>query len=227
MLHRRRPRPGPDRVRDLAVAAQHLHDGGDARRRGRRVRTRGGLPRVVTADVSARLAWPDDAPSIARVQLAAWRDMYADLLAPEVLDSLDADEFADRWSRLPHQAAGCPHARAGGARAGRRPGVRAGPSVLRPRRRPGDRRRGRRVRGRPRAPRRGTRLAAAAGRDRHARRRPLHPRAVVDRQHRRRPARLRDRARAGRPTARTASCRTSRATPSSRCDCTLASSSRP
>ena len=53
---------------------------------------------MVTADVSARLAWPDDAGSIARVQLAAWRDMYADLLAPEVLESLDADEFAERWS---------------------------------------------------------------------------------------------------------------------------------
>ena len=53
---------------------------------------------MVTADVSARLAWPDDAGAIARVQLAAWRDMYADLLAPEVLESLDADEFAERWS---------------------------------------------------------------------------------------------------------------------------------
>jgi GNAT superfamily N-acetyltransferase len=53
---------------------------------------------VVTADVSARLAWPDDAASIARVQLAAWRDMYADLLTPAVLDSLDVDEVADRWS---------------------------------------------------------------------------------------------------------------------------------
>jgi GNAT superfamily N-acetyltransferase len=53
---------------------------------------------VVTADVSARLAWPDDAASIARVQLSAWREMYADLLAPDVLDALDADEFAERWS---------------------------------------------------------------------------------------------------------------------------------
>lgn len=53
---------------------------------------------MVTADVSARLAWPDDAGSIARVQLAAWRDMYADLLAPDVLESLDVDEFAERWS---------------------------------------------------------------------------------------------------------------------------------
>jgi len=53
---------------------------------------------VVTADVSARLAWPDDAGSIARVQIAAWRDMYADVLAPEVLESLDVDDFAERWT---------------------------------------------------------------------------------------------------------------------------------
>ncbi|MGI9084078.1 MAG: GNAT family N-acetyltransferase [Aeromicrobium sp.] len=52
----------------------------------------------MTADVSARLAWPDDAAAIARVQIAAWRDMYADLLAPEVLASLDFNEFAERWS---------------------------------------------------------------------------------------------------------------------------------
>lgn len=50
---------------------------------------------MVTADVSARLAWPDDAVSIARVQIAAWRD--ADVLAAEVLDTLDVDEFAERW----------------------------------------------------------------------------------------------------------------------------------
>jgi GNAT superfamily N-acetyltransferase len=53
---------------------------------------------VVTADVSARLAWPDDARSIARVQVAAWRDMYADILAPEVLESLDVDDFTERWT---------------------------------------------------------------------------------------------------------------------------------
>ena len=53
---------------------------------------------MVTADVSARLAWPDDAGSIARVQIAAWRDMYADVLAPEVLESLDVDDFAERWT---------------------------------------------------------------------------------------------------------------------------------
>ncbi len=51
---------------------------------------------MVTADVSARLAWPDDAAAITRVQLAAWRD--ADLLAPEVLDALDPDDIAERWT---------------------------------------------------------------------------------------------------------------------------------
>lgn len=51
---------------------------------------------MVTADVSARLAWPDDAASIARIQLSAWRD--AGLLRTAVLDSLDADDLAERWS---------------------------------------------------------------------------------------------------------------------------------
>ena len=53
---------------------------------------------MVTADVSARLAWPDDAGSIARVQLDAWRDLYADVLPADALDSLDVDVFAERWS---------------------------------------------------------------------------------------------------------------------------------
>ncbi len=33
-----------------------------------------------TADVSARIAWADDAAAIAAVQARAWRDMYADVL---------------------------------------------------------------------------------------------------------------------------------------------------
>lgn len=53
---------------------------------------------MVTADVSARLAWPDDAAAIARVQIAAWRDGYANVLSPDVLESLSADEFAEKWS---------------------------------------------------------------------------------------------------------------------------------
>lgn len=53
---------------------------------------------MVTADVSARLAWPDDAAAIARVQIAAWRDSYTSVLSPDVLDSLSADEFTQRWT---------------------------------------------------------------------------------------------------------------------------------
>ena len=51
-----------------------------------------------TADVSARLAWPDDATSIVRVQLASWRTSYADLIPAEVLESVDPAELAERWT---------------------------------------------------------------------------------------------------------------------------------
>ncbi|MGH3357929.1 MAG: GNAT family N-acetyltransferase [Nocardioidaceae bacterium] len=51
-----------------------------------------------TADVSVRVAWADDAPAIARCQVAAWRELYAELLPAEILDSLDADEFARKWA---------------------------------------------------------------------------------------------------------------------------------
>ena len=43
-----------------------------------------------TADVSVRVAWGDDAPGIAAVQVRAWRAAYADLLPADALDALDA-----------------------------------------------------------------------------------------------------------------------------------------
>lgn len=52
----------------------------------------------MTADVSARLAWPDDAAAIGRIQVATWRGRYAELIPPDVLKSLDAAELADRWT---------------------------------------------------------------------------------------------------------------------------------
>ena len=52
---------------------------------------------MTSADVSARVAWADDAPAIAAVQVRAWRTSYADLLPAEVLDALDADQFAEGW----------------------------------------------------------------------------------------------------------------------------------
>ena len=50
-----------------------------------------------TADVSVRLAWPDDARAIAEVQVAAWREGYSGVLPTEVLDSFDPGAFAEAW----------------------------------------------------------------------------------------------------------------------------------
>lgn len=51
-----------------------------------------------TADVSVRVAWSADAPAIAAVQVTAWRAGYAGVLPAEVLDSLDAEDFAAAWA---------------------------------------------------------------------------------------------------------------------------------
>jgi ribosomal protein S18 acetylase RimI-like enzyme len=59
---------------------------------------------MTSADVSARVAWADDAPAIAAVQVRAWRSTYADLLPTEVLAALDADDIATAW----HAALGRP-----------------------------------------------------------------------------------------------------------------------
>jgi len=52
---------------------------------------------MTSADVSARVAWADDAGAIAAVQVRAWRTSYAELLPAEVLAGLDADQIADAW----------------------------------------------------------------------------------------------------------------------------------
>lgn len=52
---------------------------------------------MTSADVSVRIAWADDAPAIAAVQVRAWRASYAELLPPEVLETLDAEQLADGW----------------------------------------------------------------------------------------------------------------------------------
>jgi L-amino acid N-acyltransferase YncA len=49
------------------------------------------------ADVSARVAWADDATAIAGVQVAAWQAAYADLLPADQLAALTVDEFAAAW----------------------------------------------------------------------------------------------------------------------------------
>jgi GNAT superfamily N-acetyltransferase len=49
------------------------------------------------ADRSVRVAWADDAPMIAAVQLRAWRQSYAALLPAEAMAAVDADEFERTW----------------------------------------------------------------------------------------------------------------------------------
>lgn len=49
------------------------------------------------ADVSVRVAWADDAPAVASVQLAAWRQGYADVLPADLLDALTVDGLAGGW----------------------------------------------------------------------------------------------------------------------------------
>ena len=61
-------------------------------------------PPLPTADVSVRVAWADDAAGIAAVQVAAWREEYAGVLPPEVVDSFDVEQFAAAW----HQAVSRP-----------------------------------------------------------------------------------------------------------------------
>jgi len=49
------------------------------------------------ADVSVRVGWADDADDIAAVQVRAWREGYDGLLPAEVLEALDAEQFAAAW----------------------------------------------------------------------------------------------------------------------------------
>jgi GNAT superfamily N-acetyltransferase len=51
-----------------------------------------------TADVSVRVAWADDAPAIAELQLRSWREQYAGLVPAEALPGPgDAAAAADAW----------------------------------------------------------------------------------------------------------------------------------
>ena len=47
-----------------------------------------------TADVSVRVAWADDAPAIAELQLRTWRDVYAGVLPADALPGPDETESA-------------------------------------------------------------------------------------------------------------------------------------
>ncbi|MGY2875380.1 GNAT superfamily N-acetyltransferase [Marmoricola sp. URHA0025 HA25] len=51
----------------------------------------------MNADVSCRVAWADDAPAIAAVQVRAWRTSYAALLPADLLESMAVEEVAAGW----------------------------------------------------------------------------------------------------------------------------------
>ena len=51
----------------------------------------------MNADVSCRVAWADDAPAIAAVQVRAWRASYAGVLPADLLAGLDVDDLAAGW----------------------------------------------------------------------------------------------------------------------------------
>ena len=50
-----------------------------------------------TADVSVRVAWSDDAPAVAALQLRAWQSTYAGLVPAETL-ALDPEETSQAWA---------------------------------------------------------------------------------------------------------------------------------
>jgi ribosomal protein S18 acetylase RimI-like enzyme len=50
----------------------------------------------MSADVSVRVAWADDAPAIADLQLRTWRETYAGLVPAEALPT-DVDAAAAAW----------------------------------------------------------------------------------------------------------------------------------
>ena len=52
-----------------------------------------------TADVSVRIAWSDDAESIAAVQVRAWPELYAGLLPAEALPT-DVDAVGAQWRQV-------------------------------------------------------------------------------------------------------------------------------
>ena len=57
-------------------------------------------PNPTSADVSARLAWPDDAAAIAALQHDHWLRTYGDQVDPEQLAALDTAEMTARWNQL-------------------------------------------------------------------------------------------------------------------------------
>jgi len=54
----------------------------------------------VSADVSARLAWPNDAPAIAQIQRQHWLASFGETIAEADLAATDESAMAERWAQL-------------------------------------------------------------------------------------------------------------------------------
>lgn len=54
----------------------------------------------MVADVSARIAWPEDAPAIAALQLASWRTNFASVLVSGELDEVGETDLTDQWTQI-------------------------------------------------------------------------------------------------------------------------------
>lgn len=61
------------------------------------------------ADASVRPASPDDAPAIARVQAAAWRQAYAGVLPDVLLDQVGGESGALTWEATIQEAPSARH----------------------------------------------------------------------------------------------------------------------
>ncbi len=51
----------------------------------------------MSADLSVRVGWAEDAAALSRVQSRAWRATYADVLPEEMLQLLTDDQAIERW----------------------------------------------------------------------------------------------------------------------------------
>lgn len=54
-------------------------------------------PTGPVADASARIARPNDAAAVGKVQAAVWRDAYGDILPEAIVDQFDPASFARVW----------------------------------------------------------------------------------------------------------------------------------
>lgn len=89
-----------DRCETGPVTHQHPHppEHGHTHRQPQPVEVTS-RPPVPMADASVRTGRASDAPAVGLVQATVWRDMYADVVPPEVLEEFDPDRFGTLWRK--------------------------------------------------------------------------------------------------------------------------------